>query len=78
MSVSRKQAMEMFDHDLGFFMNDLRGLLARYQISDWESYVFFRKPEYPESYVLKYESVSGDKFARKIVELHAKEFTNAD
>ena len=72
MTVSKEQAMAMFDHDLGFFMNDLRGLLAHYRIADWEAYLFFRKPDCPQSYVLKYEATAGDEFAKKIVALHSE------
>lgn len=71
MTVSKEQAVAMLDHDLGFFMNDIRGLLAHYRIGDWEAYLFFRKPDCPQSYVLKYEATAGDEFAQKIVALHA-------
>lgn len=71
MPVSKEQAMQMFDHDLDMFMNDIRGLLAHYQIADWEAYLFFRKPGCPESYVLKYEAGAGDGFAKQIVALHS-------
>jgi hypothetical protein len=72
MTVNKEQAMAMFDHDLDFVMNDVRGLLAHYRIADWEAYLFFRKPECPESYVLKYEATAGDEFAKKIVALHSE------
>lgn len=71
MPVSKEQAMAMLDHDLSFFMNDIRRLLAHYRIADWEAYLFFRKPDCPQSYVLKYEATAGDEFAQGIVALHA-------
>lgn len=70
MTVTKEQAMAMFDHDLDMFMNDMRGLLSHYRIADWEAYLFFRKPDCPQSYVLKYEATAGDAFAQKIVALH--------
>lgn len=71
MTVSKEQAMQMFDHDLSMFMDEIRGLMAHYRIGEWEAYLFFRKPDCPESYVLKYEATAGDDFAKKIVGLHA-------
>lgn len=71
MPVSKEQAMTMFDYDLDVVMDNIRGLLRHYQIADWEAYLFFRKPDCPQSYVLKYEAVAGDGFAQKIVALHA-------
>jgi hypothetical protein len=53
MTVSKKQAMAMFDQDLNGFMNEVRGLLSHYRIGDWEAYLFFREPDCPENYVLK-------------------------
>jgi hypothetical protein len=73
MSVSKEQAMAMFDHDLNGFMNEIRGLLAHYRIGDWEAYLFFRKPDCPQSYVLNYEASAGDEFAKKIVALHTED-----
>jgi hypothetical protein len=70
MTVSKEQAMAMFDHDLNGFMNEVLGLLSHYRIGDWEAYLFFRKPDCPGSYVLKYEATAGDEFAEKIVALH--------
>jgi hypothetical protein len=72
MTVNKEQAMAMFDHDLNGFMNEMRGLLSHYRIGDWEAYLFFRKPDCPGSYVLKYEATAGDEFARKIVKLHTE------
>jgi hypothetical protein len=72
MTVSKEQAMAMFDHDLNGFMNEVRGLLSHYRIGDWEAYLFFRKPDYPGSYVLKYEATAGGEFAEKIVSLHTE------
>ena len=71
MTVSKEQAMAMFDHDLTFVMDEIRGLLAHYHIGDWEAYLFFRKPDCPQSYVLKYEATAGGEFAQKVVALHA-------
>lgn len=73
MTVSKEQAMAMFSHDLDMFMNDIRGLLAHYRIADWEAYLFFRKPDCPQSYVLKYEATAGDELAQKIVALHTEQ-----
>lgn len=73
MTVSKERAIEMFDEDLERFMNGLRGLLAHYSIPDWEAYMFFRKPDSPGSYVLKYEANAGDEFAKEIVALHTKQ-----
>jgi hypothetical protein len=42
MTVSKEQAMAMFDQDLNGFTNEIRGLLAHYCIGDWEAYLFFR------------------------------------
>lgn len=70
MTVSKEQAMKMFDHDLVLFMDEIHGLMAHYRIGDWEAYLFFRKPDCPGSYVLKYEAAAGDGFAKKIVGLH--------
>jgi len=70
MTVSKDQAMAMFEDDLDGFMNEVRGLLSHYRIGDWEAYLFFRKPDCPDSYVLKYEATAGDEFAEKIVALH--------
>ena len=72
MTVSKEQAMAMFDHDLGMFMDEVRGLMNHYRIGDWEAYLLFRKPGCPESYVLKYEATAGDKFAKKIAALHSE------
>jgi hypothetical protein len=72
MTVSKEQAMEMFSHDLDMFMDEIRGLLAHYRIGDWEAYLFFRKPDCPQSYVLKYEATAGDGFAKKIAALHSE------
>ena len=71
MTVSKEQAMQMFDHDLSMVMDEIGGMLAHYRIADWESYLFFRKPGCPESYVLKYEASAGDDLAKAIVALHA-------
>jgi len=49
MTVSKEQAMAMFDHDLNGLMNEVRGLLSHYRIGDWEAYLFFRKPGCPGS-----------------------------
>ena len=68
--AQRKRNMEMFDSDLEITMNDIRGLLAHYQIADWEAYLLLRKAGCPDSYVLKYESAAGDGFAQQVVELH--------
>lgn len=68
----RARNMQMFNQDLEIFMDQLRGMLAHYQISDWEAYVFLRKRESPDSYVLKYEAEAGDEFAEKIVDLHRR------
>lgn len=73
MTVSKEQAMAMFDHDLGMFMDEARGLMAHYRIADWEAYLFFRKPGSPGSYVLKYEATAGDELAKQIVELHTNQ-----
>lgn len=73
MTVSKERAMEMFDEDLERFMNEMRGLLAHYSIPDWEAYIFFRKPDCPGSYVLKYEATAGDEFANQIVALHTNQ-----
>lgn len=70
MTVSKEQAMTMFNDDLNGFMNEVRDLLGHYRIGDWEAYLFFRKPDCPDSYVLKYESAAGDGFAKQIVGLH--------
>lgn len=66
----RARNMQMFDRDLEILMDDLRGMMAHYQIADWEGYVFLRKPESPDSYVLKYEAEAGDEFAERVVNLH--------
>lgn len=71
MAVSSEEAMQMFKQDLSHLMDHISGMLAHYQISDWEAYVFFRKPECPESNVLEYEAKAGDEFAKQIVALHA-------
>ena len=70
MSVTKERAMQMFDQDLNNFMDEVRGLLIHYSIPDWEAYIFFRKPDCPESYVMKYEATAGDEFAKRIVALH--------
>jgi hypothetical protein len=70
MTISKEQAMAMFDHDLDGFMNEARGLMAHYRIGDWDAYLFFRKPDCAGSYVLKYEASAGDEFAKKIIALH--------
>lgn len=75
MTVTKEQAMSMFDYDLGVVMDDVRGLLRHYQIADWEAYLFFRKPDCPQSYVLKYKSAAGDEFAQKIVASHVDSST---
>jgi hypothetical protein len=72
----RARNMQMFNRDLEVFMDQLRGMLAHYQIADWEAYVFLRKPDSPDSYVLKYEAAAGDELAEKIVSLHRQ--PNAD
>jgi hypothetical protein len=72
MTVSKEQAKAMFEHDLNGFMNEVRGLLSHYRIGDWEAYLFFRKPDCPQSYVLKYEATAGDEFATQIVQLHTQ------
>lgn len=69
-AARRARNMQMFNQDLEILMDDLRGMLAHYQIAEWEAYVFLRKPESPDSYVLKYEAAAGDEFAEKIVNLH--------
>lgn len=66
----RARNMQLFNADLDELMDQVRGMLAHYQIADWEAYVFFRKRDRPDSYVLKYESSAGDGFAQKIVDLH--------
>lgn len=66
----RARNMQMFNQDLEIFMDQLRGMLAHYQIADWEAYIFLRKRDSPDSYVLKYEAEAGDEFAKKIVDLH--------
>ena len=73
MTVTKEQAMTMFDYDLGVVMDNVRGLLRHYPIADWEAYLFFRKPDCPQSYVLKYEAVAGDEFAQKMVALHREQ-----
>lgn len=66
----RARNMRMFNQDLEILMDQLRGMMGHYQIADWEAYVFLRKPDSPDSYVLKYEAEAGDEFAQKIVDLH--------
>lgn len=70
MTVSKERAMQMFDRDLKILMDDLRGMQAHYNIAEWEAFVFLRKPECPESYVVKY-AAADDGFAKQIVRLHA-------
>ena len=65
--------MALFNTDLNVVMDDIRGMLAHYQIADWEAYIFFRKSGCPESYVLNYEAAAGDSFAQRIVDLHRQE-----
>ena len=67
-----KQARNMatFKQDLSEVMDDIRGMMAHYQIEDWEAYVFLRKPGSPESYVLNYEAAAGDSIAQRIADLH--------
>lgn len=69
-AVTSAQAMQMFKQDLSHLMDQISGMLAHYRISDWEAYVFFRKPGCPESYVLEYEAKAGDEFAGQIVAVH--------
>ena len=66
----RARNMQLFNADLEVLMDQINGMLAHYQISDWEAYVFFRKRACPDSYALKYEAAAGDEFAQKIVNLH--------
>lgn len=66
----RARNMRLFNQDLEALMDQIRGMLAHYQIAEWEAYVFFRKQDCPDSYVLKYEAAAGDEFAQKIVNLH--------
>lgn len=66
----RARNMQLFNADLDALMDQINGMLLHYQISDWEAYVFFRKRDCPDSYVLKYEAEAGDEFAAKIVDLH--------
>lgn len=70
MTVTKERAMQMFDRDLEILMDDLRGMQAHYQIADWEAFVFIRKPDCPESYVVKY-AAADDALAKQIVQLHA-------
>lgn len=66
----RARNMQLFNADLDALMDQINGMLAHYQIADWEAYVFFRKRDCPDSYALKYEAAAGDEFAQKIVDLH--------
>lgn len=68
----RSRNMQLFNADLEILMDQINGMLAYYQIGDWEAYVFFRKRGCPDSYVLKYEAAAGDEFAQKIVDLHRR------
>lgn len=74
-SVSRERATQMFNQDLEIAMDNIRGLLAHYQIGDWDAYIFLRKVGRPDSYVLKYEAKAGDSFASEIVRLHQQSAT---
>lgn len=69
MPVTKERAMQMFDRDLEIMMDDLRGMQAHYKIADWEAFIFLRKPDCPESYVVKYGAAGGE-MAKRIVELH--------
>lgn len=73
MATTPERNMELFSTDLDVLMDQINGMLAHYQIADWEAYVFFRKRGCPQSYVLKYEAAAGDGFAQKIVNLHQSE-----
>lgn len=66
----RARNMQLFNADLEALMDQINGMLAHYQIDEWEAYVFFRKRDCPDSYVLKYEAAAGDGFAEQIVSLH--------
>lgn len=66
----RARNMLLFNTDLDALMDQINGMLAHYQIADWEAYVFLRKRDSPDSYVLKYEAAAGDEFAQQIVDLH--------
>lgn len=66
----RARNMQLFNADLDALMDQINGMLAHYQIGDWEAYAFFRKRDCPDSYVLKYEAAAGDEFAEQIVSLH--------
>lgn len=66
----RAHNMRLFNADLDALMDQINGMLAHYQISDWEAYVFFRKRECADRYVLKYEAAAGDEFAEQIISLH--------
>ena len=66
----RTRNMQLFNRDLNVLMDQINGLLAHYQIGDWDAYVFFRKSDCPDSYVMKYEATAGDEFAQRIVDLH--------
>lgn len=68
----RARNIQLFNADLEVLMDQINGMLAHYQIGDWEAYVFFRKQDCPDSYVLKYEAAAGDEFAQKIVDLHRR------
>lgn len=70
MSEESARNMQLFNADLEALMDQINGMLAHYQIGDWEAYVFFRKRDCPDSYVLKYEAAAGDEFAQRIVDLH--------
>lgn len=72
-TAKRNRAMSLFKTDLNVVMDDIRGMMAHYQIQDWEAYVFLRKPGCPESYVLNYEPTAGDVFAQRIADLHRLE-----
>jgi len=73
MSITKEQAMVMFDSDLENFMNEVRALMAYYRIGDWEAYLLFRKRGCAGSYALKYEASAGDAFAESLVSLHLTE-----
>lgn len=75
MGVSNEQAMQMFKQDLSLLMDQVAGLLAHYRISDWDTYILFRKAGCPESYVLEYQVKAGDELAQKIRALHIADAT---
>lgn len=67
--MNKDRAMQMFDQDLEILMDYLRGMQDHYQIGEWEAFVFLRKRDCPESYVVKY-AATDDEFAKRIVTLH--------